>query len=246
MNRQTARLIILDKPQDIATCAAGMIVEAARNAIHRSGRFSIALSGGSTPTALHTTLASDDFRDAIDWQNVLVFWGDERFIPRTDAQSNFRMARETLLSKVPIPESNIYPVTIKGSPEDAAEDYARTLRTVLGEDARLDLILLGLGEDGHTASLFPGQCEDFETDPRIVLAVHESPKPPPVRITLGFAAINRARQIIFLVSGSGKHAALTGVFDKQTSENRIPARAVAPQSGTLVWLVDHAAYYGSA
>src|ERR1700682_478333 len=148
---------VLPDPQSLAEAAARHVVERAQAAIRERGRFSIALSGGSTPRDLHLRLASPPLRDQIDWARVHVFFGDERCVPPDDERSNFRMADETLLSKVPVPRAQIHRMRGELPPEEAAADYERQPRQFFAADPpRLDLILLGMGDNGHTASLFPG------------------------------------------------------------------------------------------
>ena len=169
--------------------------------------FNVALAGGRTVEPLYRCLASEH-RDDIPWERVHVFWSDERYVPPTDPDSNVRMAHEFLLNHVPIPEKNVHaPRTDLSEPGEAALRYEETLR-----EHSLDWVLLGLGEDGHVASLFPGRPELAEKQ-RIVVAVHDSPKPPPIRLTLTPAAINAAREVHLLVAGAPKRVALEAVLD---------------------------------
>ncbi len=169
--------------------------------------FTVALAGGRTPGPLYRLLASE-LRDEVPWERVHVFWSDERYVAPTDPDSNVRMARELLLNHVPIPEKNVHaPRTDLSEPGEAALRYEETLR-----EHSLDWVLLGLGEDGHVASLFPGRPE-LEERQRMVVAVHDSPKPPPVRLTLTPAAINAAREVHLLVAGAPKRVALEAVLD---------------------------------
>ena len=170
--------------------------------------FTVALAGGRTVEPLYRCLASEH-RDDVPWEQVHVFWSDERYVPPTDPDSNVRMAHELLLNHVPIPEENVHaPRTDLAEPGEAALRYEETLR----EHSGLDWVLLGLGEDGHVASLFPGRPELAEKQ-RIVVAVHDSPKPPPIRLTLTPAAINAAREVHLLVAGAPKRVALEAVLD---------------------------------
>ena len=169
--------------------------------------FTVALAGGRTVEPLYRCLASE-LQGEVPWERVHVFWSDERYVSPTDPDSNVRMARELLLNHVPIPEENVHaPRTDLSEPGEAALRYEETLR-----QHSLDWVLLGLGEDGHVASLFPGRPELAEKQ-RIVVAVHDSPKPPPVRLTLTPAAINAAREVHWLVAGAPKRVALEAVLD---------------------------------
>jgi 6-phosphogluconolactonase len=235
-------LVILPDAAALADEAARRFVALAQAAVDDHGRFTVALSGGSTPRALYERLAQSPLNEAIDWANVHVFWGDERMVPPDDIESSYRMARETLLAQVAIPAANIYPVpTIGGTPEAAASAYEETITAVFGTDApRFDLILLGIGPDGHTASLFPGQPEVVRPSAALVVAVHNAPKPPPTRVTFTYTLINAAANVLFVVSGADKMAALQAVLRGPVDVARLPAQGVRPKQGALVWLVDAA------
>jgi 6-phosphogluconolactonase len=236
-------LVVLSDPAALAEEAARRFVDLARAAIAAHGRFVVALSGGSTPRAMHERLARSPLRDSVDWANVHIFWGDERMTPPDDPQSNYRMARETLLQHVPIPAANIYPVpTVGGTPEAAADAYDETIAATLGaQSPRFDLILLGMGPDGHTASLFPGQPEVVRPSEALAAAVHNAPKPPPARVTFTYRLINVAANVIVLVSGADKAATLREVLRGPADVARLPAQGVRPKNGKLTWLVDAAA-----
>ena len=204
--------------------------------------FSIAMAGGSTPKLLYSLLAHDDYRPEIPWENLLVFWGDERYVPHDDEKSNYRMTKEALLDNVPIPEKHIFPMptTHITNPHDAATAYAITLRnnlTLCGD--RFDLILLGMGDDGHTASLFPGSPALEEQELQVVAA--PAPVEPKQRITLTYPSINAARCVYFLVSGENKAEALDCVLNRPSSITACPSKAVQPSNGTITWWVDEAA-----
>jgi len=240
--REHGELMVLPDPVVLAEEAARRFVALAGIAIKDGGRFRVALSGGSTPRALHERLARQH-RGEVDWEKVYVFWGDERFVPPDDPESCFRMARETLLDHVPIPAANIFPQpTVGGTPEAAAKAYAETLVAFFGaETPRFDLIFLGMGPDGHTASLFPGQPEVVAPSGELVVAVHNSPKPPPTRLTCTYRLLNAAANVIFLVGGADKASALYEVLRGPADIARLPAQGVRPDRGALVWLVDAAA-----
>ncbi len=222
---------------ELSLRAAEAAVRTINDSVRGTGRSSLVLSGGSTPRILYGLLASE-FRDQISWAHVHVFWGDERYVSPDDPDSNYRMARETLLDHVPCPAGNIHPMaTHFASPDAAARDYEETLRKHFGNTwPRFDLILLGLGEEGHTASLFPGSPAVGERT-RWVVAV-ETPADPPWRLTLTLPALTRADNIYVLATGSKKARALqhvlTGVPDPETH----PAAGVRLTEGTLIWWVD--------
>lgn len=209
-------------------------------ALAAKGAFRVSLSGGSTPKALYALLASDDFRSRFPWTRVSWYWGDERFVPPDHPESNYRMAREAMLAKAPVPPENIHPIPTDGTPEDAARRYERTLQSAYGaptlDPARplFDVMLLGLGTDGHTASLLPG---DPALEERTRWAVPVSHGRPEVRITLTFPAIESSRHVAFLVEGKSKAPTLAAI---RAGESQLPAARVRPM-GELVWFVDRAA-----
>jgi 6-phosphogluconolactonase len=242
-HHERGEVVVLHGQQALADEAARRCVALAA-AAHRGGRrFTIALSGGSTPRALYERLARPPYSGDIDWSNVYVFWGDERLVAPDDPESNFRMARETLLAHVPIPAANIYPIpTVGGTAEDAARAYAETVAAVVeGQPPRFELILLGMGPDGHTASIFPGHPEAAAPASELVVAVHGSPKPPPARVSFTYKLINAAENVLFLVAGADKAATLHDVRRGPVDRARLPAQGVRPEQGKLVWLVDQAA-----
>jgi 6-phosphogluconolactonase len=231
----------------LARAAAERIVSLAGEAIGARGRFSMGLSGGSTPRALYTLLASNEVAPRIDWAHVHVFWGDERCVPPDDSESNYRMARETLLDHVPLPESNIHRMLGEIDPAQAAADYEQVLRPFFRQSTgpknlpqpRFDLLLLGMGEDGHTASLFPGTAALHELS-RWVVENHVE-KLGAWRITLTAPAINAAATVIFLVSGGAKAAILRAVLKGPHQPEKYPSQLVKPENGDLIWMVDTAA-----
>jgi len=231
---------VLADPQALAEATARHVVEQAQAAIAARGVFSIALSGGSTPRELHLKLASPPLSDQVEWAHVHVFFGDERFVPPDDPQSNYRMARETLLSRVPIPPENVHRMRGELPPEEAAADYERQLKEFFkDEPPRLDVILLGMGDNGHTASLFPGLTAVHEQQ-RGVVAEYVA-EVGMWRITLTPLVINLAREVIFLVAGAAKADMLHQVLEGPYAPAERPAQIVRPAPGEVVWLVDAAA-----
>lgn len=230
-------LFIAGTPDDLAREAAARFAEAAHQAILERGRFAVALSGGSTPRRLYSLLAQPPFLQAVDWARVFIFFADERFVPPDHPDSTLLLARETLLDQVPIPTENVFPMLTEGdTPEQCAAAYAETLASFFGAVLpRFDLILLGMGPDGHTASLFPGRPDS----PGAVAAIHDSPKPPPVRLTLTLKTINRAREVWFLVTGADKAETVRAVLEGAAPA--LPAARVLPAEGKLRWLLDREA-----
>jgi 6-phosphogluconolactonase len=225
---------------ELSLQAARAAVRTINDSVRASGRCSLVLSGGNTPRVLYTLLASE-FRHQIPWARAHVFWGDERYVSPDDPESNYRMAKETLLDRVPCPAGNVHPMpTDFPSADAAARDYERTLRNYFGTDwPNFDLILLGLGEEGHTASLFPGSLALGERT-RWVVAV-ETPADPPRRLTLTLPALTRAASIYVLVAGSKKASALHHVLAGAADPNTYPAAGLRFTAGTLTWWVDREA-----
>ena len=233
-------------PERLADAVTRHIVARAAAAISATGRFTLALAGGSTPRAAYALLASEAFAHRVEWGLVHVVWGDERCVPPDDPRSNYRMAKEALLDRVPIPTHQIHRIRGEDDPEEAAAEYERELRALLCHPERsegslesLDLVLLGLGEDGHTASLFPGQTAVHETA-RWVVAV-PAPDATMWRITLTPAILNAARNVTFVVSGAGKAERLQQVLQGPFTPDVLPAQAIRPLQGRLTWMVDEAA-----
>lgn len=237
--RPTLR-VVADK-HALARAAAEAVVQHARDAIARRGRFLWVLSGGSTPAALYALLASEAWAGQVDWLKVHVFWGDERCVPPDDAASNCRMARSALLDHVPIPASQIHRMRGEDDPTHAAAAYETLLRSLTGSTLppRFDLVLLGMGADGHTASLFPNTAAIRERQ-RFAVA-HQIAADSPWRITLTPLVFNAAAAILLLVSGADKAAALQRVLEGPLQPDVLPAQVIAPRAGSLQWLVDRAA-----
>jgi 6-phosphogluconolactonase len=234
----------LATPQDLFAAAAEEVVRAANEAVAQRGRFTIALSGGSTPKGLFTLLATNA-RASMPWDCTFFFWSDERHVPPTDSDSNYRMADEAMLSKIPVAAANIFRVPAENpDAAAAAQAYDQTLQKFFqskpGEFPRFDLILLGLGPDGHTASLFP-ETAALQEKSRLVVA-NWVEKFKTNRITFTAPLLNAARSVAFLVSGTDKAPALHAVLeDEAASPNRYPAKLVHPTDGKLIWFLDKAA-----
>ena len=233
----TGSVEIFPDPAAIARHVAEWITSAA---LETKSIFRVSLSGGSTPKALYGLLASDEFKSRFPWQRVSWYWGDERFVPYDSPESNYRMTREAMFDKAPVPAANIHPVPVDGTPEDAARRYERTLQEAYGattlDPARplFDVTLLGLGPDGHTASLLPGEPV-LEERKRWVAAVSHGR--PEVRITMTYPVIESSRRVAFLVSGREKAPIFRAI---RTGGSDVPAVRVRPV-GELFWFVDRAA-----
>ncbi|MCC9167543.1 6-phosphogluconolactonase [Pontibacter harenae] len=231
--------IFEDKAQ-ISKVAAELFVKTAQEAVQQHGRFTVALTGGSSPVQLYNLLAESPYKEQVPWQQTHIFWGDERWVPLTDDKSNAKMAMDTLLSKVPVPKAQIYPMWADTEPEAFAQQYEGTLQQHFGQQApQFDLILLGMGDDGHTASLFPG-TEVLQEKDSWVKAYYLEPQSM-YRITLTAPLINRAKTICFLTFGSNKAPALFEVLEGERNPEKFPSQLIQPQNGEVIWFVDEAA-----
>ena len=220
---------------DLLFQAAERITAAAEKAIADKGDFSIALSGGHTPEGLYKLLTREPYRLLIDWSKVSIYFGDERCVPPDSDQSNFRMANESLLSKAPIPADHIYRMRGEIDPQQAAKDYGELLKAQFG-DKGLDMILLGMGDDGHTASLFPHTAALQEPKHRCVANWVE--KFNTWRITMTAPFINRADTVMIMVAGKDKAARVKEVMEGPSDPDRLPIQMIQPESGKLNWLLD--------
>jgi 6-phosphogluconolactonase len=233
---------IVATAQELQAAGAEEFAREAEEAVRARGRFTVALSGGSTPRGLYALLAEDPgLRARVPWAMTHVFWGDERHVPPDEAESNYRMAWEAMLSRVPVPPGQVH--RIRGEHPEAAraaDEYEETLSTAFGLGAgqrpRLDLVLLGLGPDGHTASLFPG-TRALREERRLVVANWVG-KLWTERITVTVPVLNSARRVVFLVAGTDKAMPLKAVLDGPLEPEQLPAQLIRPESGRLLWIVD--------
>jgi len=238
----TREILIEPNPEGVAAAAASEFLQQAVAAVRAKSLFAVALSGGSTPRTLYSLLASDAYRDRLPWDNIDFFWGDERHVPPDDPDSNYRMAREAMLSKVPVPAANIHRVKAEeGDAAAVAAQYELGLRTFFqtpdGQFPRFDLVLLGMGPDGHTASLFPGTAALGERQ-RLVVA-NRVEKLDTYRITLTLPVLNNAACVMFLVTGEDKAQVLKEVLEGEP--DRYPSQLVKPVNGRLIWVVEQSA-----
>ncbi len=234
---------LVDDPAALFQAAAEEFAAQASAAIGTQGRFTVALSGGSTPKGMFSLLAAK-YRERLPWDKMFFFWGDERHVPPDNPESNYRMAYEVVLSKVPVPAGNVYRVPAEDPDAGrAAEKYEQTLRQFFqptaGAYPRFDLILLGMGPDGHTASLFPGTTALQEKSRWVVATWVEKFKTD--RITFTLPVINGANVVVFLVGGGDKAVTLREVLEGKQSPELFPAKLIHPPNGKLIWLVDRAA-----
>ena len=236
-------IVVCSDAEELNRRTAERFVRLATESVAATGKFTVALSGGSTPRALYSLLAGQTFEPLVPWSRVYFFWGDKRCVPSDHPDSNYEMARVTMLAKAPVPKENLYRVPTEiGHAQKVAAEYERVLRTFFaltqGQQPRFDLVLLGMGEDGHTASLFPGTAALEDTG---IVAANYIQKLATHRITLTFPAFNQAAHIVFLVSGTSKASVLKEVLEGQYQPTRLPSQSIQPVEGKLLFLVDRAA-----
>jgi 6-phosphogluconolactonase len=232
---------VLPDPSEAAEAAARELVAAFSDSLADHGRFRVAFSGGSTPKLLFDRLAQDTFRTLVDWTRARVFFVDERCVPPGDARSNYRLAKEHLLDPLRVPPENVFRMRGEEEPRRAAGEYEALLEREFEPDVppRFDYVLLGLGTDGHTASLFPGTKALEET--RRCAVENYVPKLGEWRLTLTLPVLNAARRAVFLVVGKEKRDAVAAVVRTERSRADLPASLVRPDRGSLVWILDEAA-----
>lgn len=242
-----ATVQIYPDTQYLAQAAVEIFIQTAETAIRERELFSVSLSGGSTPQALYQLLASEPFSERVDWARTQIFWGDERCVPPDHPDSNYFKAKTMMLDDVPVPENNIHRILAEHPPEQAAQEYEETLLSFFSslpsreerENASFDLVLLGMGDDGHTASLFPGTPAIHE-ETRWTAAQYID-KLASWRITLTPAILNRASLVVFLVSGAGKSDTLQRVIYGSYQPERYPSQVIQPKNGQVLWMVDEPA-----
>jgi 6-phosphogluconolactonase len=240
-DRATSNLQIFADASEVARAAALHFIEIARESISARGRFSVALAGGSTPKRIYELLASDELSVQLDWSKVHIFFGDERCVPPDDAESNYRMANEALLARVSLPDENVHRMRGEGDAVANARLYEDELRGYFDGDTwpQFDLVMLGMGDDGHTASLFPDtRALDVRT---AWVTANWVEKFDTFRVTLTASAINHARNVLFIVTGAGKAERLEEVLHGAREPHRLPAQLIQPPAGALRWFLDEAA-----
>lgn len=232
------KIIIEDNPVSLSFRAADIFVQTAIDSVEKRTSFSVAISGGSTPRAMHRMLGEEPYRSNIPWDKTCLFWVDERCVPEYDHTSNYGTAKSDFLDKVPIPKKHLHPMPAERFPEDGAAAYQKVLKAFFRIDKTsfpvFDLIFLGIGTDGHIASLFPEHRSLAEKE-RLVVAV-KGGNPNLTRLTLTYPVLNRARKIVFLVSGNGKSEIVKRMLSG--GQAGFPAQKINPVKGELLWLVD--------
>ena len=229
---------IFETPGELAQALADLFVDAAQSAITERGGFYAALAGGTTPKAAYELLAQEPRSNNISWKDVFIYFGDERCVPPDDPESNYLMAKKAFLDQVNIPMGNVHRMHGEEDPKQAAIAYTAILHEDLGAEPRFDLIMLGMGPDGHTASLFPG---NIPSDSHAIVAAPYVEKFQSYRLTLTPRVINNARQVVIATEGPGKAPALAAVLKGPIRPEQYPVQIVRPTNGHLVWLIDRAA-----
>lgn len=241
----SAGVIVFKDAVELAKGAADYILSAIGQTLAMQERFSLVLSGGSTPKAVYALLGQPPLVERVSWSKVHFFWGDERCVPPEHTDSNYRMAYETLLNRLTLPPENIHRIQGEILPEEAAASYERSIVAFFGDEAqppRFDLVLLGIGEDGHTASLFPGSLALSESRRWAVAVEHNQPPAPLVsRVTMTLPLLNAARRIALIVSGAAKAEIVGRALSRAGEDPVLPVQRVRPEDGEMVWLLDESA-----
>jgi 6-phosphogluconolactonase len=239
-SRSVVEVSVFDDLEHLSHSAAELFHTLAMTTIASKGRFVAALSGGSTPRRLYTLLGSTPYKNIIDWRRIHLFWADERCVPSDHPDSNYKLLRDTLLIHVPLLESNIHRVQGEADPDQAAHDYEQNIKVFFGTNAipTFDLILLGVGEDGHTASLFPESPAIYQRE-RFAVPVYFE-KPQLNRVTLTLPIINHAAHVLFLAAGRAKASSLHNILNQGNSRKN-PAGLVRPEDGIVSWFIDREA-----
>lgn len=239
-----SQLLVFEDPATLFEVADAYVRRLAIISVQARGRFLLTLSGGSTPLPLYRRLAKVDEKEPFPWQQTHIFWGDERMVPISDPESNAGQAESLLLSHVPVPDEQIYPIPHEEDPVASAEAYAHTLEQAAEADTawpRFDLVLLGLGSDGHTASLFPGSTFPVPAEQPTQAVLAKYGGRPVGRVSLTPPVFNSARYILFLVTGEEKAQALAQILEGDYDPVQWPAQRIQPEDGKIVWLADAAA-----
>ena len=231
---------ISKNPDELSVTVANWIVNEVEESLQRTDRFAFLLSGGNTPKKLYELLASDDYRTKIDWQKVDIFFGDERVVPFEDERNNGKMAFDAMINKIPIPPEQVFYIDTKKKPEESAEDYESLLRGYFqNSDHTFDIALLGMGEDGHTLSVFPGTEKNLNNRNWTFSAF--VPDQNMYRVSLSPLVVNKSRHVAFLVTGAAKSAVLEKILDEKNKTISYPAQLIKPEHGELHWFLDEAA-----
>lgn len=228
---------VFENVDELSRNAADLIVDIANRSIEKKDSFTLVLSGGSSPKIIYMLLSQPPFSERITWNKTYLFWGDERFVPENDPQNNYNMTREILLKKIPIPGDHIFPIPTSGDPKDCASEYEKTIYNFFNTaNPSFDLILLGLGDNGHTASLFP-YTDVLNEEKRLVKEVYVKALDM-YRITMTAPIINKAESILFIIFGREKAEAVQNIIEGKYDPQSLPAQLIKPVDGTIRWFLD--------
>ncbi len=240
----SVQVTLFEDHKSLAKFATNLILRTATESVSQRGQFSLVLSGGGTPRPIYELLASTAYIDKFPWGETLIFWGDERCVPPDHEESNYGQAWTILLRRTTVKEKNVHRIKGEFSPASAAKDYAKQLQKVRNGQLhrpRFDLVLLGLGDDGHTASLFPGEVTEEERQATVMAVTAHYGDRPATRVTLTPVVFNSARHIIFLVVGASKAKAVAASLEGAIEPERWPVQRIRPSDGSITWLLDVAA-----
>jgi 6-phosphogluconolactonase len=239
--KSTPTVLVFDSPEQVAQAAAERFVDYSAASIADHGSFTVALAGGSTPRRAYELLGSDEFKNRVDWAVVHLFFGDERMVSPDSPESNYRMVNDALLARVSLPQQNVHRMNGEIAPQESAESYEAELKSFFATTAwpRFDLILLGMGDDGHTASLFPDSDALNETAKWVAVTRH--PQSGQARLTLTLPVINHAAAVLFLVTGKEKARCLAKLFGPIQRQQPLPAQLINPETSVTTWLLDRLA-----
>lgn len=233
-------VLIYKDHEKMSEAAAHLMVTTCKNCIHKNGRVSVVLSGGNSPQRFHQLLTTDEFNKNISWEKVFVFFGDERYVPHTNPESNYHMAIENLLYKIKIPPKNIIAIPTGKTPKKDAFNYEKqVLNFFKKQKPRFDFLMLGIGNDGHTASLFPGSDALNEKNKLVIPSKH--PETGQDRVSFSYRLINDAHQVVILASGKDKSEIIGEALNGKNNKNKIPVQGVQPKKGNLLWMIDEEA-----
>jgi len=231
---------VFDNVNELSKAAADLILDISNRETEKKGNFSLVFSGGSSPKQTYKNLSQSFYKDKIPWNKTFLFWGDERFVPEDDPQNNFKMTNDILIKKIPVPRNQIFPISTKGKPVNCALQYEETIKNFFkGKTSSFDLIILGLGDNGHTASLFPN-TEVLNEKERLVKEVFVK-ELNMYRITLTAPVINKAKNILFIVFGEDKAETISKVIEGNFDSQNLPAQLIKPDDGTIRWFIDKSA-----
>lgn len=231
---------VFQNSEGLSRAAAELILDISNKSMEKKDKFSLVLSGGSTPKQTYKFLTQPHYRDNIKWDKTFLFWGDERFVPQDDPLNNYKMAKDIFIKKIPVPGKNVFPIPTKGKPSVCASEYENEIKKYFDSgNTSFDLILLGLGENGHTASLFPN-TDILREENKLIKEVYVN-EINMYRISMTAKLINNSKNILFLVFGEEKAEMVSKIIEGNSDPDNLPAQLIKPSGGTIKWYLDKAA-----